>query len=153
MPARVIETTLAERSINCESRVPTLDDYSTIMATPFGFTLIEIQGELNMPKIKPELLNEEESKLFGKTKYPQLLTSKEESPLVDIVKFGSLEIEEDMKRATLFIGNSQRLIGNIVKLDKPLGVLKLVENEEENCEIVDIIEMKIIFKQRPLPIM
>ena len=73
---------------------------------------------------------------------------------------------------TLYIGKSQRLLGNVVKLSTPLAVLRIplknedemmvdsnndnvnkFKQEEELIKLVDIVKAKVIFKQRPLPIM
>lgn len=81
------------------------------------------------------------------------------------VKFGNLVFDpHDDKKVTLFIGKSQRLLGNIVKLQTPLAILRIPTNrngdddddmvdDKEDIKIVDIVKAKLIFKQRPLPIM
>lgn len=87
--------------------------------------------------------------------------------IYDAVKFGHLQFDDkDQLKVTLFIGKSQRLIGNVVKLDVPLGVLKVplkqksVEDsdnvdmdQDHEIQMIDIVRAKMIFKQRPLPIM
>ncbi|ODQ83030.1 hypothetical protein BABINDRAFT_30176 [Babjeviella inositovora NRRL Y-12698] len=116
-----------------------------IISTPSGLAILEIQGELTLPSDVP--LDEAE-----KAKYSL------DSDGMDIVKFGKLEL--DGKNATLFIGQSQRLVGSLIKLDKPLGVMRFPETTEtgnvpENYAVkfMDVITQKVIFKQRPLPIM
>lgn len=64
------------------------------------------------------------------------------------IKFGKLELEG--KKATLFIGTTQRLIGDLKPVNPPLGLLKL-ENGE--AKIVDVIKWKAVFVGRPLPVM
>lgn len=80
--------------------------------------------------------------------------------------------EKDNSKVTLYIGKSQRLLGNVVKLSTPLAVLRIplknedemmvdsnndnvnkFKQEEELIKLVDIVKAKVIFKQRPLPIM
>ncbi|CAR23044.1 Ctf8p [Lachancea thermotolerans CBS 6340] len=105
--------------------------------TRLGNTLLEIQGELEHPLEVPQ------GNTNGKfTKYRG----------EDIVRFGLLSVDEDQKRATLFVGEKQRLLGTIVKLETPLGLLKF-DHESVSVELQDIIRYKIIFKDRPLPVM
>lgn len=138
---------------------------SNLITTPYGLALLEIQGELNLPHTKPDIplnqllpLDQEKMKNFITV-----------DDIYDAVKFGHLQFDEkDDLRVTLFIGKSQRLIGNVAKLDVPLGVLKVPlkqearnghgdvdmdEEEEQEIQMVDIVRAKMIFKQRPLPIM
>lgn len=160
MPVSNVSFDSALCSLASSPKEKTVDDYSTVVSTSLGLTLIEIQGDLSLPKFKPDGLNENEEKLFEERKYPELLKSgaKDMDP-VDAVKFGRLEIDPSFKKATLFISTTQRLIGTVEKVDPPLGVLKIdhsVDQDNTNtdhCEIIDVIKTKIIFKQRPLPIM
>lgn len=128
--------------------------HQKIVATPLGLTLVEIQGELSLPKTKPNHLNEREQELFRKNTVPQLLKSIHSlHGDVDTVKFGHLELDTSLNKATLFISTTQRLLGKIEKIDPPLGVLKIQHGPETSSQIIDVINSKVIFKQRPLPIM
>lgn len=163
MPSIPISFDSAFRSIDAPRQEPTLEDYSTIFSTSLGLTLIEIQGDLSLPKSKPQGLSEKEESLFFKKEIPRLFQSLHElsshnDEVVDAVKFGKLEIDNSLKHATLFISTTQRLVGTIEKIDPPLGLLKIDhatedDDSEDQCEMLDIIYNKIIFKQRPLPIM
>lgn len=138
-----------------------------LITTPYGLALLEIQGELNLPHTKPDIpldqllpLDQEKMKNFVTV-----------DDIYDAVKFGHLQFDsKDELKVTLFIGKSQRLIGNVVKLDIPLGVLKIPVKKEvpsgdgdadmdmdgdvdQNIQMIDIVRAKMIFKQRPLPIM
>lgn len=136
---------------------------SSLITTPYGLALLEIQGELNLPHTKPdipldELLPQDQEKMKNFVKVDDIY---------DAVKFGHLQFDDkDQLKVTLFIGKSQRLIGNVVKLDVPLGVLKVplkqksVEDsdnvdmdQDHEIQMIDIVRAKMIFKQRPLPIM
>lgn len=65
-----------------------------------------------------------------------------------------------MKRVYLYVGKHQRLTGEVKKLSKPIGVIRkklsATDNtdleEEEQVEIVEIIQHKIVFSQRPEPV-
>lgn len=181
MPSIPISFDSAINALNTPQREKSTSDYSTIVSTPLGLTLIEIQGELSIPREKPIGLNESEQKLFDTIALPEIFTNNinnnkdgidnnDHDDYLDVVKFGKLEIDESMKKATLFISTTQRLIGTIEKIDPPLGLLKIdhentpssggnITNDTTNttttksCQMLDVIETKIIFKNRPLPIM
>ncbi|CUM66158.1 uncharacterized protein PRCAT00003816001 [Priceomyces carsonii] len=114
------------------------DEPDNFVSTPYGLSLLEIQGDLNLPT---NSLEDDP----GTVKIDDIR---------EAVKFGKLEIDEkDSSRITLYIGKSQRLLGSIVDLDTPLAVMKVPTDESVDIEIVDVIKKKMIFKQRPLPIM
>ncbi|KAG0682816.1 hypothetical protein C6P40_000958 [Pichia californica] len=158
MPSYDISFESAINSLHTKPKEKTLSDYSSIISTSLGLTIIEIQGDLSLPKDKPSGLNEKEIQLFNQFNLPSFLSDSNDP--VDMVKFGRLEIDDSLKRATLFISTTQRLIGSIEKIDPPLGLLKVSSSNdldhnksEKNCQMIDIINTKIIFKNRPLPIM
>lgn len=100
--------------------------------------MLEIQGELNLPHVA---LNHN---------HDTVLVNKEHQA----VKFGRLEFDDSTpSKVVLYIGNSQRLLGSIVDLSVPLGVLRITTDGEQGVDMVDIIKKKLIFKDRPLPVM
>lgn len=117
---------------------------SNVISTPLGLAIFEIQGELNLPSAEPHAdANPEYKANFAKV-----------DEIYNAVKFGRLVIDKaDESKVTLFIGKSQRLLGKISKLDPPLGVLRLSSKEEGDIKMIDIVRQKVIFKDRPLPIM
>ncbi|KAG7663560.1 uncharacterized protein J8A68_002946 [[Candida] subhashii] len=128
-----------------------------IISSPLGLVIIEIQGELNLPTTVPTNNTEETQEYISEN----FITV---DRIYDAVKFGKIEFDtRDEKKVTLFIGKSQRLIGSIVNLDKPLGVLRVPIKREDDMEegleeedgikLVDVVRKRMIFKQRPLPIM
>lgn len=117
------------------------DAQQTAITTSLGNTLLEIQGDLEIPSQPPEN-NEDEN---GDKRFAVYKNE-------NIVRFGLLTIGADNRSATLYVGKKQRLLGNIVKLDPPLGLLKF-ENNTGAIEMQDIFNYKIIFSNRPLPIM
>ncbi|EGV60374.1 hypothetical protein PSN45_001864 [Yamadazyma tenuis] len=130
-------------NLNYSQILPGLKDPAPgpeVISTPFGRSLLEIQGVLNVPKEKSAGL--------------EYITVDD---IHEAVKFGKLRFDEkDKSKVTLLIGNSQRLVGTMANLDTPLGLLKIPCNEDgsqSQIDMVDIIRKKIIFKHRPLPIM
>ncbi|KAK6202784.1 chromosome transmission fidelity protein 8 [Scheffersomyces amazonensis] len=125
-----------------------------IISTPHGLSIIEIQGELNLPSYAP---SKEDYTEEHKDYYQNFIKIDD---IYDAVKFGQIEYDaKDPQKVTLFIGRSQRLLGSLIDLDTPLAVLRIPVNKEnsdninENIKIIDVIKKKMIFKQRPLPIM
>ncbi|QHS73827.1 Ctf8p [Saccharomyces paradoxus] len=108
--------------------------------TPLGMMVLEIQGELKLPKDFASLAKKDSqhdgrfSEQGGQT----------------IIRFGSLQI--DGERATLFVGKKQRLLGKVTKLDVPMGIMHF-NSKDNKVELVDVMKYKITFKDRPLPIM
>ncbi|OBA23468.1 hypothetical protein METBIDRAFT_76483 [Metschnikowia bicuspidata var. bicuspidata NRRL YB-4993] len=145
MPSTAIDYSDAHKALNLQPQI--LPDGSCFVLTPFGLSLLEIQGELNLPLSAPvshEGMDPDYLKNFAKV-----------DGIYDAVRFGKMEFDEkDSSKVVLFIGSSQRLLGTVEPLRNPLGVLRVpAENSGENMKIVDVIEKKILFQQRPLPIM
>ncbi|EEQ40131.1 putative histone H4.2 [Clavispora lusitaniae] len=146
MPSTPIDYKDIHRALNSNSL--TTNSNGCIISTPFGLSLLEIQGELNLPESAPtetEGLDPDYVRNFAKV-----------DDIYEAVKFGRLEFDEkDPQKAVLFIGKSQRLLGSVVTLKDPLGVLRVPtgDNPTQNMKFVDLVYKKIIFKQRPLPIM
>ncbi|ODV95680.1 hypothetical protein PACTADRAFT_50368 [Pachysolen tannophilus NRRL Y-2460] len=125
-----------------------IQNNSSLIDTPGGLAILEIQGVLNLP-----------TKL--NSTHQLLDDTAIDSDLVrQAIKFGDLQLEDNNK-ATLYIGKSQRLVGTVESIDPPLGVLKFsnhVENDENKnssskIEMIEIVDKKIVFRTRPLPIM
>ncbi|CAH2351561.1 chromosome transmission fidelity protein 8 [[Candida] railenensis] len=126
-------------NIDCSEIKKNQSNSSNVISTPFGLAIIEIQGELNIPEIASSEENPDNLKV---------------DDLYTAVKFGKLIVDPvDDSKVTLFVGTSQRMLGKIVKIDPPLGVLKINANDKNEMKMIDVIKKKIIFKDRPLPIM
>lgn len=123
---------------------------NSLITTPHGLCIMELQGDLNLPDhvFEGATSHDEDGE-------PDFITIND---VIDAAKFGRLEFDErDPTKAVLLVGKSQRLIGNIVNLDKPLGVLRVPMNRQEGAsdpiKMMDVLKKKIIFNNRPLPIM
>lgn len=62
-----------------------------------------------------------------------------------------------MKRVHLYVGQHQRLTGEVKKLPNPVAVIRKRDNGEaiadgEELEIAEIVYFKIIFSSRPEPV-
>lgn len=140
MPLRTINYESASKSLKLSKDTSDTAD-TPVIATDLGNALLEIQGELILPKEKPTDLTPEEEEKFSQLQGAEWA-----------VRFGKLEIEG--KKATLFIGTTQRLLGDLKKLDPPLALMKIPDEDSgKQIEIVDVIKYRLVFTGRPLPIM
>ena len=118
---------------DADSTIETSDnDGPLTIMTALGRTIIEIQGDLE-------------------------ISTNMEGSQDQSVRFGLLDIEENIKdpvlsKVTLYVGQKQRILGKVVSLETPLGLLKF---DKINNKVIleDIIRYKILFQDRPLPIM
>jgi chromosome transmission fidelity protein 8 len=119
------------------------------ISTPRGNAILEIQGLLNMPDAKPTGLAAQEEAKFLELEDHMFPADDDTSA----IRFGKLELEGN--KATLLIGNSQRLIGDLKEIKPPLALIKFDNNDNEGSqvEIIDVIKYKLVFTGRPLPIM
>lgn len=145
MPSTEIDFTPAKDALDNSEVFES--DGRCIVSSSQGLLLLDIQGELSLP--------EEESPVATPTGCEYISVDK----IYKAVKFGHLEFDEINKlRVTLIIGKSQRLLGKIEDLPKPMGVLRVPvskqdEQNTESVEILDVIYKKLLFDLRPLPIM
>lgn len=129
----------------------------TILHTPSGFALLELQGTINIPSNSSS-----ESMLI--TDHHDSATT-EETPIGRLV-FPDYEEgvagQECMKTAYLYVGNNQRLTGEVKKLPKALAIIRKRDadtgvwshgvDDEAELEIVDLVRFKIVFASRPEPV-
>lgn len=152
MPSTRVDYSAVHEALKLEKSEPS--SFDEIISTPYGLSILEIQGELNLPTS----LSQEQIDKNPEGDYVSNFAKVDD--IYYAVKFGKLDFDpKDSTKVTLFIGKSQRLIGSMVNLNPPLGVMRIPHNEgndeeiSEDIKIVDIIKKKIIFKHRPLPIM
>ncbi|KAL9067599.1 MAG: hypothetical protein Q9161_006788 [Pseudevernia consocians] len=112
-----------------------------LLQTPGGLAILEIQGSINLP------------------------TASSSSPTIsigrlvflDYITGGSPEDKSWMKRVHLYIGQHQRLTGEVKKLPNPVAVIRKRESGEaitegDELEIAEIVYFKVIFSSRPEPV-
>lgn len=144
--------------------------FPTLIQTPTGLALLEIQGTLHTPFSRPDAATTPSLEITS-GEYPWHETSV--GRIVFPLYNRSIHGEEDsgwMKRVYLYVGKHQRLTGEVKKLGKPVAVLRkrvtsgtidgtvqMEDTEEsqinaEELEIVEIIKFKILFAGRPEPV-
>lgn len=119
-----------------------------LLQTPSGLAMLELQGTINMPN-STEASNDEGATVsaatpIGRIVFPEY--HKDDPP----------DSKAWMKRVYLYVGRHQRLTGEVKKLNNPIAVIRkrpttdAAENEE--LEIAEIVDYKILFSSRPEPV-
>ncbi|KAK4132938.1 hypothetical protein BT67DRAFT_450635 [Trichocladium antarcticum] len=133
-----------------------------LLQTPSGLALLELQGTINLPPaLLPDLLADPSSAAatrvpVGRLHFPDY--------------HPALPPGDDgwMRRVWLFVGEHQRLQGEVRRLPRAVAVLRRrrrrpavprVEEEEEGdaegegeLEVVEVVKFKVVFSQRPEPV-
>ncbi|KAK8150519.1 hypothetical protein G3M48_001417 [Beauveria asiatica] len=121
-----------------------------LIQTPSGLALLELQGAINLPQGKDG------------APLPGLQIGRVEFP--DHDPAAPAQDTAWMKRVHMFVGQHQRLTGEVKKLPRAMAVVRRRENrmeygsggahmeEGENLEVVEIIKYKLMFGNRPEPV-
>ena len=130
----------------------TLNPLPKLLHTPSGLAILEIQGTINFPTPTSENLTQTP---IGRLEFPLYLA---DNPTTD---------EKWMKKVYFYVGQYQRLVGEVRRLVKPLAVIRKREGGrdgdvmagvegreevEEELEIVEVVRLKIVFQGRPEPV-
>jgi len=113
-----------------------------LLQTPAGLALLELQGTINVPH------------------------SDASSPSIPIGRLDFPSYNPDaldpsstawMKQVYLYVGQHQRLTGEVKKLPKPLAVVRRrgeggEDEVAEELEVADIVKYKLVFSNRPEPV-
>jgi len=121
--------------------------------------MLELQGTINMPTIEPPeppadtQIGASQQTAIGSLVFPDYVTS-------DLSGSNAW-----MKRVYLYVGQHQRLTGEVKKLPKPMAVIRRKDPEagaigngevkaviDDELEIVEIVRWKILFSSRPEPV-
>ncbi|KAF7556495.1 hypothetical protein G7046_g6282 [Stylonectria norvegica] len=124
---------------------PATSPLPQLIQTPSGLALLELQGNINLPHdAEGQLLSEAE---IGRLEFPDYSPDVEGSAWMDTVQ--------------LYIGQHQRLTGEVKKLPKALAVVRRRESgkgaaedddDVEELEVVEIVKYKLMFSNRPEPV-
>ncbi|KAF2116601.1 chromosome transmission fidelity protein 8 [Lophiotrema nucula] len=129
-----------------------------LLRTPSGLAIIELQGTINTPP--PSSSSSSSTTPVGKLVFP---TYKPDVYGEDDTKW--------MKRVYFYVGENQRMTGEVKKLGKPFAVIRRRERGDadvvmegvdvegegeglvgEELEIAEIVRWKIVFAMRPEPV-
>lgn len=131
--------------------------FPDLIQTPSGLALLELQGTMNLPE--PDG-NDAET---GSARHPRIgrITFPDYHPQTQDPSSTAW-----MKRVHLYVGQHQRLTGEVKRLPKALAVIrrKFTSSErdetaghspstgEDELEIVEIVKFKLVFSNRPEPV-
>lgn len=123
---------------------PGPNGFPQLLQTPTGLALLELQGTINLPDTS-------ESVAIGRIDFPDYRE--------DALDPSSTAW---MKRVYLYVGEHQRLTGDVRKLPKPVAVIRRKgaegggdqegDGEAEELEVVEIVKYKLVFDSRPEPV-
>ncbi|KAJ4407482.1 hypothetical protein N0V82_009904 [Gnomoniopsis sp. IMI 355080] len=119
---------------------PSNNPLPTLLHTPAGIALLELQGTINLP-------DPDEAFNIGRVDFPDYRP--------DAITFDPASTAW-MRRVYLFVGQHQRLTGEVKKLPRAVAVVKRRDGEGEEgkyeLEVVEIVKYKIVFSSRPEPV-
>ena len=116
-----------------------------LLQTPGGLALLEIQGSLNLPP--PASPSTSATIPVGRLVFPDYPAGGDSPP--DTAW---------MKKAHLYVGQHQRLTGEVKKLPNPVAVIRkrdggvATTTHGDELEIAEIVYYKVIFSSRPEPV-
>ncbi|KAK4455662.1 chromosome transmission fidelity protein 8 [Podospora aff. communis PSN243] len=142
---------------------PSSNPFPPLLHTPFGLALLELQGTINFPApSSPSPDNNSDNDDDDDPSRPQIPANQIGHLIFPEYNPDALDPSSTawMKRVYMYVGEHQRLMGEVKKLPKPLAVVRGRRKEEgamedegvEELEVVDLVRYKIVFAQRPEPV-
>lgn len=114
-----------------------------LLHTPTGLALLELQGTINVPSPDTAIA-------IGRVDFPDYKP--------DALTFDPASTAW-MRRVYLWVGQHQRLTGEVKKLPRAVAVVRRRGGEGEaeaegavDLEVVEIVKYKIVFSSRPEPV-
>jgi chromosome transmission fidelity protein 8 len=129
----------------------TASPFPSLLHTPTGLAILELQGTINLPSTES---SEDQLRAppIGRFTFPDYRA--------DSVS----ESTAWMKHVYFFVGQHQRLTGEVKKLPRPIAVIRrrerhhltnagqLGEELPDELQVVEIVRYKLVFSQRPEPV-
>ncbi|KAI2625295.1 hypothetical protein GGS26DRAFT_592982 [Hypomontagnella submonticulosa] len=127
-----------------------------LIQTPSGLAILELQGTINVPETHENAEDNSQELAIGRLVFPDYHPDTQD-PSSTLW----------MKRVHLYVGEHQRLTGEVKKLPKAMAVIKrrtksgedidMAEGQSssstaEELEVVEIVKYKLVFSQRPEPV-
>lgn len=126
-----------------------------LLQTPSGLALLELQGTINLPAA--------EGDGEGSQQQPHISIGRLDFPdyRPDSITFDASSTAW-MRRVYMYVGQHQRLTGEVKKLPRAVGVVRRRQqgggagsggdDRAEELEVVEIVKYKIVFSSRPEPV-
>lgn len=170
MPSIPLHVTSRPRVTESQAQSP----LPTLLETPTGLAILELQGTINLPSNAPKDDADNDQLQIG----TQLEIPVGRLVFPDYKKSDPPSNTAWMKRVYLYVGRHQRLTGEVKKLAKPLAIIRRRTNDEkvvgntegagvpdsdiaatgvdeqghEELEVVEVIRYRILFSSRPEPV-
>ncbi|KAJ2981181.1 hypothetical protein NUW58_g5383 [Xylaria curta] len=137
------------------SEVPSSNPLPQLIQTPSGLALLELQGTINLPQLDDNGGEVGDHELqIGRISFPDYHPETQDASSTAW-----------MKRVHLYVGQHQRLTGELKKLPKALAIIRkrprsgdveMIDSPSgganEDLELVEIIKYKLMFSHRPEPV-
>lgn len=134
-----------------------------LLQTPSGLALLELQGTINLPAAERAEQQQQQQQppplAIGRLDFPDYRP--------DSITFDASSTAW-MRRVYMYVGQHQRLTGEVKKLPRAVGVVRRRRKEgaeaagagaggdddgaAEELEVVEIVKYKIVFSSRPEPV-
>lgn len=134
-----------------------------LLQTPSGLALLELQGTINLPAAEGaggdgpagQQQQQQQPIAIGRLDFPDYRP--------DSITFDASSTAW-MRRVYMYVGQHQRLTGEVKKLPRAVGVVRRRQKGEgagdldggddraEELEVVEIVKYKIVFSSRPEPV-
>ncbi|KAI0873885.1 putative sister chromatid cohesion protein Ctf8 [Hypoxylon argillaceum] len=127
-----------------------------LIQTPSGLAILELQGTINLPQVDENGGSVGHQELqIGRITFPDFHPETQD-----------VSSTAWMKRVHLYVGQHQRLTGELKKLPRAMAVIRKrpiseldvemtdssSENTKEDLELVEIVKYKLMFSHRPEPV-
>ncbi|KAI2473455.1 hypothetical protein F4781DRAFT_191766 [Annulohypoxylon bovei var. microspora] len=126
-----------------------------LIHTPSGLAILELQGAFNLPENHESDEGISQEVNIGRLVFPDYHPETQDPSSTSW-----------MKQVHLYVGEHQRLTGEVKKLPKAMAIIKKrtepgndvdmgeggSNSTTEDLEVVEIIKYKIVFSQRPEPV-
>ncbi|CAJ2511755.1 Uu.00g073800.m01.CDS01 [Anthostomella pinea] len=138
------------------AETPAANPLPQLIQTPSGLAILELQGTINLPQIDESgsEINTEDLTI-GRITFPDYHPETHDPSSTSW-----------MKRIHLYVGQHQRLTGEVKKLPRAVAIIRKKphsgedmdmadansETTKEDLEIVEIVKHKLVFSQRPEPV-
>jgi chromosome transmission fidelity protein 8 len=129
-----------------------------LIQTPSGLAILELQGTINLPQLDDGSDETGDHELhIGRIVFPEYHPETQDASNTAW-----------MKQVHLYVGQHQRLTGEIKKLPRPIAIIRKRPTERseadvemtgssatttnEDLEVVEIVKYKLMFSHRPEPV-
>jgi chromosome transmission fidelity protein 8 len=160
MPSVPLHLTSKLPSTSLQSLKNPQNPLPTLIATPSGLAILEIQGTIHAPFPTPSSPSTSTTTSQNAVQTP---IGRLEFPLYDASTATSGDTKWT-KKVYLYVGQHQRLVGEVKKMGMPLGVLRrrdttgdsawggAGQSDQEGLEVAEVVRWKIVFGGRAEPV-